>query len=74
MTLSPTTPEGTRFILETGEGLTHDQFVKYCDLVPAMVTNDAYQFPAVFCHEVSVARELALWMTSDEFYRLAGGT
>ena len=72
MTLSPATPDGTRFILETGEWLAHYQFVKYCDLVPAMVTKDAYRFPAVFCHEVSVARELALWMTSDEFHELAG--
>jgi hypothetical protein len=61
MTVSPTTAEGTQFIIKAGEGLTHDQLVKYTDLVPAMVTNDAYKFPAVLMHEVSVARELAVW-------------
>ena len=51
-------------------GLTTEQLDKYTELLPAMLTAEAFTDPVVFDHQVSVARELAVWMTSDEFNRL----
>jgi len=69
VTLSPITLEGTMFIVTVGEGLTPPELARYTELVPAMITNDAYTDPVVFCHQVRVARELAVWITGNEAIR-----
>jgi hypothetical protein len=55
------------------DALTTEQTIKYAQLVPAMLTADGYADPDVFEYQIDAARELAVWMTSNEFNELAGG-
>jgi hypothetical protein len=66
------TPEQTLTMVAASLGLTTAQTVKYAELVPAMLTSEGYANPDVFEYQIGVARELAVWMTSDGFNELAG--
>jgi hypothetical protein len=72
MSVSRLTPEQTLLMVAGTLGLTDHQTVKYAELVPALLTADAYADPDVFEYQMDVARELAIWMTSDEFDGRAG--
>jgi hypothetical protein len=72
MSVSRLTPEQTLLLIGGTLGLTDHQAVKYAELVPAMLTSEGYADPDVFDHQIDVARELAVWMTSDDFNELAG--
>lgn len=73
MSVSRLTPEQSLLMVAGTLGLTDHQTVKYAELVPALLTADGYADPDVFEYQIDVARELAVWMTSDEFHELAGG-
>jgi hypothetical protein len=67
------TPEQTLTMIVGTFGLTTEQTIKYAQLVPAMLTADGYAEPEVFEYQIDAARELAVWMTSNEFNKLVGG-
>ena len=72
MTVSHLTPDQTLLMVAGTLGLTGQQTIKYAELVPAMLTSDGYADADAFEYQIDVARELAIWMTSDEFQELAG--
>ena len=73
MSVSRLTPAQTLLLIGGTFGLTDHQAVKYAELVPALLTAEAFADPDMFEYQIDVARELAIWMTSDELYELAGG-
>jgi hypothetical protein len=70
MTVSQPNLEQVRAMTVASLGLTDTQLAKYTELLPEMLTTEAYTDPVVFAYQVTVASELAVWMTSPEFYRL----
>ena len=72
MSVPVLTPEQTLTMVAASLGLTVEQTTKYAELVPAMLTSEGYADPDVFDHQIDVARELAVWMTSEDFNELAG--
>jgi hypothetical protein len=72
MSVPVLTPEQTLTMIAASLGLTTVQTIKYAEVVPAMLTSEGYADPDVFEYQIGVARELAVWMTSDDFNELAG--
>ncbi len=70
MSVSRITPAQTLLLIGGTLGLTDYQAVKYAELVPALLTAEAFADPDVFEYQIDVARELAVWVTTNE---LAGG-
>lgn len=66
MSVSRITPAQTLLLIGGTLGLTDHQAVKYAELVPALLTSEAFSDPDVFEYQIEVARELAVWITSNE--------
>lgn len=55
-------------------GLTDEQTVKYAEqLIAALLTLEACGDPVLFGYQIDLAREVAVWKTSDGFRRFGGG-
>ena len=66
MSVSRLTPEQTLMMVAGSLGLTDHQAVKYAELVPALLTAEAFADPDMFEYQIDVARELAVWITMNE--------
>jgi hypothetical protein len=66
MSVSRLTPAQTLLLIGGTLGLTDQQAVKYAELVPALLRAEAFADPDVFEYQIDVARELAVWVTTNE--------
>jgi hypothetical protein len=66
MSVSRITSAQTLLLIGGTLGLTDHQAVKYAELVPALLTAEAFADPDVFEYQIDVARELAVWVATNE--------